>query len=159
MCIEFRKECEIVLSQLPIAYVDVRFFAHATEDLEKVVGAVQNILPSDNIEEIAFNRSNLEGHYGNPITLFEAKIKDKEIIRALVENLASHLSALDKEELSREINRYVEKGSLYLRLDKQAALQGKIKLVSSDPIRIRIRFRKSKIEDIIEICREIGMLT
>jgi len=148
-----------ILSQLPIAYVDIRFFAHATEDLEKVVEAVHNILPSDNIEEITFKRSNLEGHYGNPITLFEAKIKDKETIRTLVENLSSHLSALDKEELGREINRYIEKGSLYLRLGKQAALQGKIKFVASDPIRIRIRFRKSKIEDIIEICREIGMLT
>ncbi len=147
------------MPQLPIAYVDIRFFAHATEDLDKVVEAVQNILPSDNIEEITFNKSNLQGHYGNPITLFEAKIKDKETIRALVKNLSSHLSALDKEELGRMIHRYVEKGSLYLRVDKQAALQGKTKLVTSDPIRMRIRFRKSKIEDIIEICREIGMLT
>ena len=147
------------MSQLPVAYVDIRFFAHATEDLDKVVEAVHNVLPSDQLEEISFKRSNLQGHYGNPITLFEAKIKDKETIRALVENLSSHLSALDKEELDREICRYVEKGSLYLRLNKQAALQGKINLVTADPIRIRIRFRKSKIEDIIEICRGIGMLT
>jgi RNA binding exosome subunit len=147
------------LPQLPITYVDIRFFAHATEDLEKVVEAVQNVLPSDNIEEITFTRSNLEGHYGNPITLFETKIKDKETIRALLENLSSHLSSLDKKELDTETNKYIEKGSLYLRLDKQAALQSKIKLVKSDPIRIRIRFRKSKIEDITEICREIGMLT
>lgn len=149
----------MVLSQLPIAYVDIRFFAHATEDLEKVVEAVHNVLPSDHVEDVEFKRSKVEGHYGNPITLFEAKIKDKETVRTLVENLSSRLSSLDKEELGREINRYVEKGSLYLRLDKQAALQGKIKFVTADPIRIRIRFRKSKIEDIIEICREIGMLT
>ena len=147
-----------ILPQLPIAYVDIRFFVHATEDLEKVVEAVQKILPSDHLEDITFRRSNLEGHYGNPITLFEAKIKDKETINALVENLSSHLSSLDKEELGREINRYIEKGSLYLRLDKQAALRGKIKLITSDPISIRIRFRKSKVEDIIEICREIGMI-
>jgi len=57
------------------------------------------------------------------------------------------------------MNRCVEKGSLYIRLDKQAALQGKIKLVTSDPIHMRIRFRKSKIEDVIQICREIGMVT
>jgi RNA binding exosome subunit len=146
------------LSQLPIAYVDIRFFAHATEDLKKVVEAVQNILPSENIEEITFNRSDLEGHYGNPITLFKTKINEKGAVKALIENLTSHLSSLDKEELGREINRYVEKGSLFLRLDKQAALQRKVRLVKSDPIRIRIRFRKSKIEDIIGICLEIGML-
>ena len=147
------------MSQPSIAYVDIRFFAHATEDLDKVVKAVQNILPSDHVEDITFNRSKLEGHYGNPITIFETRIKDKEMIRALVENLSANLSSLDKEELDREIRRCVEKGNLYIRLDKQAAFQGKIKLVTSDPIRIRIRFRKSKIEDIIEVCREIGMLT
>ena len=121
--------------------------------------AVQNILPSDHIEDISFKRSNLEGHYGNPITFFETRIKDKETVRALVENLSSNLSSLDKEELGRTMNRCVEKGSLYIRLDKQAALQGKIKLVTSDPIHIRIRFKKSKIEDVIKICREIGMIT
>jgi RNA binding exosome subunit len=147
------------LSQLPVAYVDVRFCAHATEDVDKVVKAVQNTLPSDHIEDITFKRSNLEGHYGNPITFFETRIKDKETVRALVENLSVNLSSLDKEELGRMIHRCVDKGNLYIRLDKQAALQGKIKLVTSDPIRIRIRFRKSKIGDVIEICREIGMIT
>ena len=147
------------MSQLPVAYVDVRFCAHATEDLDKVMEAVQNVLPSDHLEDITFNRSNLEGHYGNPITFFETRIKDKETVRALVEKISANLSSLDKEELGRTINRCVEKGSLYIRLDKQAALQGKIKLVTSDPIHIRIRFRKSKIEDVIQICREIGMVT
>ena len=147
------------MSQLPVAYVDIRFCAHATEDIDKVVKAVQNTLPSDHIEDITFKRSNLEGHYGNPITFFDARIKDKETVRALVKNLSVNLSSVDKEELGRTMNRCVETGSLYIRLDKQAALQGKIKLVTSDPIHIRIRFRKSKIEDVIKICREIGMIT
>lgn len=139
--------------------MDIRFCAHATEDVDKVVEAVHNILPSDKLEDITFNRSCVEGHYGNPITFFETRIKDKETVRALVENLSVTLSSLDKEELGRTINRCVEKGSIYIRLDKQAALQGKIKFVTSDPIRIRIRFKKSKLEDVTEICREIGMLT
>ncbi|MCZ2808791.1 MAG: hypothetical protein O2V44_05500 [Candidatus Bathyarchaeota archaeon] len=147
------------MSQLPVAYVDIRFCAHATEDIDKVVKAVQNTLPSDHIEDITFKRSNLEGHYGNPITFFDARIKDKETVRALVKNLSVNLSSVDKAELGRTIHLCVEKGSLYIRLDKQAALQGKIKLVTSDPIHIRIRFRKSKIEDVIKICREIGMIT
>jgi RNA binding exosome subunit len=147
-----------VLSQIPIAYIGIRFFAHATEDVDKVVEAVQHVLPSDNMEDIAFNKSNLRGHYGNPITLFEAKIKNKETIKALVDNLSSHFSELDKETLNREIHLHVEKGSLYVRLDKQAALQGKLKLCTPDPIRIRIRFRKRKIEDIVKTCQELGVL-
>jgi len=148
-----------VLSQLPIAYIDIRFCVHATEDSGKVMKAVCNIFPNDQTKEISFNKSNLEGHYGNPITFFETRIKDKEIVRALVENLSANLSSLDKEELGRELYHCVGRGSLYIRLDKQAAFQGKIKLVTSDPIRIRIRFRKTNLEDVTEICREIGMLT
>ena len=148
-----------VLPQIPVTYVDIRFFAHATEDVNKAIEAVQNVLPSGHTEEIVFNKRNLRGHYGNPITFFEAKIKNKEAIRALVENLSSRLSVLDKETLHREIHLHLEKGSLYVRLDKQAALQGKLKLCTSDPIRLRIRFRKTKIEDMVKICRELGMLT
>lgn len=147
------------MSKLPLAYVDIRFCAHATEDMDKVVMAVQNILPIDNIEDIKFSRRRLEGHYGNPITFFETRIKNEDTVRALVKNLSANLASLDQEELGKEMYKHIEKGSLYLRLDKQAALKNKIKLVTSDPISIRIRFKKSKIEDIIEVCREIGMIT
>ncbi len=146
------------MPQIPVAYVDIRFFAHATEDVNKVIEAVQNVLPSGHAEDIVFNKRNLRGHYGNPITFFEAKIKNKEAIRALVENLSSYLSEVDKETLRREIHLHVEKGSLYIRLDKQAAFRGKLRLCTSDPLHIRVRFRKTKIEDIVKICRELGML-
>ncbi|MFA5365435.1 MAG: RNA-binding domain-containing protein [Candidatus Bathyarchaeia archaeon] len=144
---------------LPVAYVDIRFSAHATEDVNKVVAAVRNILPTEEDEEFEYNQSVVEGHYGNPITFFEARIDDSKLISRLIENLAANLSSLDKEELTREINRCVEKGNLYIRLDKQTAFLGKLKLVTSDPIRVRIRFRKSKLEDVIQICKEFGLIT
>ncbi len=147
------------MPQHPIAYVDIRFSAHATEDVNKVMEAFHNVLPHQEPENIVFKQYNLEGHYGNPITFFETKIKNRQTIGILVERLSNSLSSLDKEELSTNISRYCEKGSLYIRLDKQAALQGKIKLVTSDPIRIRIRFRRNKTEDILQICRELMVLT
>jgi len=148
----------MVLSQVPIAYIDVRFFAHATEDLNRVVKAAETILPTDHLDDIVFKRKNLRGHYGNPITLFEARIKRREMVKAFVENLSTGLSGLDKETLLSEIGLHVEKGSLYIRLDKQAALQGEFKLCTADPIRVRVRFRKEKPEDIVEVCREMGIL-
>ena len=85
------------MSQLPVAYVDVRFCAHATEDVEKVMKAVQTVLPIDNEEdEIAFNKNTVEGHYGNPITFFDARIKNKKVIKAVVENLSANLGSFDK---------------------------------------------------------------
>jgi RNA binding exosome subunit len=143
---------------MPIAYVDVSFFAHATEDEAKAIEATRNLLPTSQLENIVFNRSNLRGHHGNPITLFETKIKEKDIVKAVAENLSSNLGALDKETLLREINLHVEKGSLYLRFDKQAAFQGTFKLGVADPIRVRLRFNKNQLEDVVQICKEIGML-
>lgn len=143
---------------MPIAYVDIRFSTHATEDPKKVMEAVQKILPSDYIDNITFKKNDLRGHYGNPIILFETRIKKKEIIQALIKNLSSGISELDKETLLREINLHAEDGNLYLRLDKQAALQGELKLCTADPVRVRIRFRKKGTEDVIQTCRKLGML-
>jgi len=143
---------------MPVSYIDLRFFAHATEDLDKVVEAVQRILPAKYLENITFKRRNSRGHYGNPIVVFEARLKGKEIIQAVMEKLAANLNTLDKENLLRDIAKRTEKGSLYLRLDKQAAFLEKMKLCTADPIHIRIRFRKKKTEDIIRICRELGLL-
>jgi len=144
-------------SQIPVAYIGIDFFAHATEDVEKVMEAVKQILPKNRAEEIDFKKSNLKGHHGNPIVLFEAKIEGKELIKAVVESVFSRLSILDKETLRREIEMHVEKGSLYIRLDKQAAFQGIVKFCTVDPIRLRIRFRKGKIEEIVKICEEMGI--
>jgi len=146
------------MSQTPIAYIDISFFAHATEDENKVKEAAKRVLPLSQAENIVFERSSLRGHHGNSITFFEAKIEDREIAKSVVENLSSNLSELDKDTLLREIELHVEKGNLYLRLDKQAALHGEFKLSAADPIRVRIRFKKNRLEDVVQICREIGML-
>jgi len=145
------------LPQIPVARIDIEFFAHATEDLEKVMEAVRHILPANRMEEIDFKKNSLKGHHGNPIVFFETKIAGKELVKAVIESIFSRLSVLDKETLRREIEMHVEKGSLYLRLDKQAAFQGVVKLGTADPIRLRIRFRKGKIEEIVKICKELGI--
>lgn len=146
------------MSHIPVTYVDIRFFVHATEDPTKVIEAVRRLLPTNHVDEIVFKRNNLKGHYRNPITLFQTRVKKREIVKAMVETLSSGLGELDKEALLREIGSHMEKGSLYIRLDKQAALQGDFKLCSADPVRMRIRFRKKKLEDVIKTCRELGML-
>jgi hypothetical protein len=149
----------INLPQIPVACIDIKFFAHATEDLEKVMEAVRHILPANRVEEIKFKKDSLKGHHGNPIVFFETKVEGKELVKAVIDSIFSRLSELDKEVLRREIAMYVEKGSLYLRLDKQAAFQGVVKLGTADPIRLRIRFRKGKIEEIVKICEELGIFS
>jgi RNA binding exosome subunit len=142
-----------------VAYVDIRVFSHATEDEDKVLEAVRKILPTDFQKDIEFEKHNLHGHYGNPITFFETRVQNKEVLKAIVENLSSHLSTLDKETLRSRISEYTEKGSLFIRLDKQAAFQREFRLEQVDPIRIHLRFKKEKTEDITEICRALGIIS
>ena len=141
--------------KFPIAYIDIRFSVHATEDPEKVKKAVYNLFPANCIEEVTFKKDALKGHYGNPIILFETRIKDGEMIKAFVEKLANSLNELDKETILREADIFVEKSNLYLRFDKQAAFEDEFTLHKADPIHIRIHFRK---RDIIEICQELGLM-
>ncbi|MEM3055038.1 MAG: RNA-binding domain-containing protein [Candidatus Bathyarchaeia archaeon] len=145
-------------SKVPVTHIDIRVFAHATEDEEKVLSAVRNTLPSKLSEDIVFKKTSLTGHHGNPIILFEAKIKDKSHIKAFFENFASRLGSLDKEILNSEIEQRLDRGCLYVRLDKQSAYLNDIRLCATDPIHFRIHFKKSDIKEILEICRNFGII-
>ncbi len=145
-------------SKVPVTHIDVRVFVHATEDEEKVLSAVRNTLPSQVSESIAFKKSNLSGHHGNPITLFETKIKEKDHVRAFLEKLSSSLNILDKEALGGEIEQHVERNCLYIRLDKQAAYLNEFRLGTTDPIHFKIHFKKSNMKEIVNLCRSIGII-
>jgi RNA binding exosome subunit len=136
----------------------MRVFAHATEDPEKVLTAVRNILPKRLSENAAFQKTSLTGHHGNPIILFEAKFTDKQALPVVLEKIANSLSVLDKETLNSEMKLHLEKRNLYLRFDKQSAYMGKLKFSSNDPIRFKIHFKNKTPEEIMEICRETGLL-
>ena len=143
---------------MPIGYIDIRVFAHATEDLDKVLTATRNILPPEKIDTIIFRKTNLTGHHGNPIVLFQTRIKEKDIVRAVFEKLSSSFSALDKEQLNSEIVQHLEKGNMYIRIDKQSAYLNRIKLSTEDSVHFRIHFKKHTREEVVEVCRRYGLL-
>jgi hypothetical protein len=145
-------------SKIPIAYIDVRVFAHATEDLDKVLTAARSILPPEQVNTVIFRKSGLTGHHGNPIILIESRIKDKHVAQAVLEKLASGLSMMDKELLGKEIAEHLEKGNLYLRIDKQSAFQSFSRLSTSDSIHLRVHFKKHTSEEVVETCRKFGLL-
>ncbi|PIX31523.1 hypothetical protein COZ60_04140, partial [Candidatus Bathyarchaeota archaeon CG_4_8_14_3_um_filter_42_8] len=99
-------------SKIPIGYIDIRVFAHATEEVDKVLNAVRNILPPELIDIVAFKKTNLTGHHGNPIILFETRIKEKNAAQTVFEKLSLGLSTLDKELLNSEIKQHLDKGNL-----------------------------------------------
>ncbi len=145
-------------SKPPIGYVDVRVFAHATEDPEKVLTAVRNLFPLSLAETAKFEKSSLVGHHGNPITLFTSQLTDKKLLPALLEKIGSDLNALDKEALNQEIKLHLEKHNFYLRFDKQSAFLGALKFAQNDPIHLKIHFKDKPPEEIVEILQKYGLL-
>lgn len=145
-------------SKTPIGYIDVRVFAHATEDEEKVLTAVRNILPYEQAEPAVFKKTCLTGHHGNPILLLETKLTDKQTLPKALEKIAAGLTALDKETLNNEIKLHLEKRNLFLRFDKQSAFQGKLRLSPNDPVHLKVHFKNKTPEEIVEISRETGLL-
>ncbi len=145
-------------SKPPIAYMDIRVFAHATEDPTKVQTAVRNLFPADLAETFVFQGTNLTGHHGNPIILFTAKLTDKKLLPKALEKIGKDLGVLDKEELNQDIKLHLEKGNLYLRFDKQSAFLGALKFSQNDPIHIKIHFKNKTAQEIIEFSKQTGLL-
>jgi RNA binding exosome subunit len=142
----------------PISYIDIRVFAHATEDPDKVQLAVRNLLPTELSETLVFEKQSCTGHHGNPIILFTSKLTNKKLLPKALEKIGTNLSALDKEELDRDIKLHLEKGNLYLRFDKQSAFLGVIKLTQNDPIHLKIHFKNKTAQEIMEISKQTGLL-
>ncbi len=145
-------------SKYPIAYITIRVFSHATEDLEKVQTAVRNTLPETLSANILFTQTSVTGHHGNPIVLLEAKLDDKKALPSALEKIATSLNSLDKEQLCSEMKEHIERHNLYLRFDKQDAYLGKLKLGSNDPIHFKIHFKNKTPEEMMDICRKAGLL-
>ena len=144
--------------KLPVAFIELRTLSHATENPEKVYRAFENVVTSEVLEEAEASKQKLEGHYGNPITLLTLKTRSKPLIRKALENIFSRISSGDRMKLLSELESRVDgEGNFYLRLDKQEAYLGRLKLQSSDPIRLRIKLSIPAKERgrLLEACRRL----
>ena len=123
----------------PVSGVEVSTFAYATEDVEKVERALRNVLPEG--VNARFKQMNLKGHYNDPITVIQLKVRRKREASEILTHIMKGLSSLDLYPITEEIESRVDHaGNLYIRLDKQRAFTGVGMLNRVDPIRIKIKF-------------------
>ena len=141
-----------------VNYIDLRAFAHATEDPEKVLSALHKLLPTELSETVQFEKNNLTGHHGNSITLFTTQLTEKKHLPTLLEKIGQNINTIDKDALNNNLQLHIDKTNLYLRFDKQAAFLGKIKFTQNDPIHFKIHFKNKTHEEIIEILKKSGLL-
>ncbi|MCX8175730.1 MAG: hypothetical protein N3E48_00675 [Candidatus Bathyarchaeota archaeon] len=128
------------MMSFPVALVEIRVISHATENIEKVLESLKNVLTSEVYSGVNFSEEKLEGHHGNPIILIKTKVYSKSHARKIIYNIFSRLEDFDKNLLLKRLEDVIdEDGNFYLRLDKQAAYNGMFKVSSSDPIHLKIK--------------------
>jgi RNA binding exosome subunit len=122
-----------------IESVEVSLHLHATEDVDKVLGAVEGLL---GVPVASFSLTRLEGHFGNVIVSCVARLSGDEGER-LLSFILSRLNALDRTELRETLDRRLERDFLfYLRLDKQEIVRGRVKLGERDSVKFKFKFSK-----------------
>jgi len=113
---------------------------HATEDPEKVATAIRNLSLGEMPVGSTVNRA--KGHHGNEIVTMVFTIRNAKNVEGFLRNIWNGLSQLDRTEVHSSLTSRIDNaGTLFLRIDKQEALKGRIRLQDTDPIKIAISFR------------------
>jgi len=135
--------------------IKVETFCHATEDLNKVLKSIQNVI---GLEPQKYKLSKLLGHWKNPIIHVYVEINEQEAI-SILKNLFSKMDEKDKKIIFHNKELYMdEQGKMYLRFDKQEAYNGRLMLSSSDDIiKVVIQIQNVRKEKIIETYKYLGI--
>ncbi|RLE70791.1 MAG: exosome protein [Thermoprotei archaeon] len=129
-----------VRSKLALS-LELEAFCHATEDVGKVKQAILNLIPEELRSTYGdlVTSSLLEGYYGNPIVVLRLKVRGKKHASSILLRILRSLSLTDLSELEASLREHMDNsGNLYLRLDKQLAYLGKVKLYWSDDV-VRVK--------------------
>jgi len=127
---------------MPVRLLELRVYSHATEDKEKVLKAIRNILGDEYWEKAQVSEEVYSGHYGNPVIVITAKIADPEAASRALNHILSRMGKADRMIMADSLEDRVDKeGTLYFRLSKQDALLGKLILYEADDVvRIAVHF-------------------
>ena len=119
--------------------VKISTITHATEDPEKVARVIRNLFLGGT--SLGFTMTRAKGHHGNEIATSVLMIRNATNAEVFLKNIWSGLSQFDKTEVYSSLaSRIDSTGTMFLRIDKQAALKGRIRLENADPVKIEISF-------------------
>ena len=136
------------MPRVPFHYIDLRTFCYATEDEKRVEEALRQFLP----EEFEIDRVENTGHHGDRIVILSARVETADGMRVVLDQLAA-LDSIDRvlEELDERVD---DNCSFFLRLDKQAAFNGLVRLGEGITFRAKVEAYPAKHEKAVANARE-----
>ena len=133
--------------------VEISTTAHATDDLSKVQAALRAILPDSLRERELFTRRYLQGHYGNPIVTFDARLTKLSEVEDFTQHFIKRIPNGEKLLIKRDMDLHSDgEGNLFIRINKQQAFRGTVEIGDEDPIRVKLKFSRlaGKLEDLMK---------
>jgi len=123
--------------EFPFSSAVVSVHAHATEDEQRVLEIMKELLPLS----AEIRKSSMKGHHGNPILDFEARISQKKVLKELWRGILSRMSEETFSALRSTVQERIDDSCfLYLRFDKQAAIEDELVLTDTgDAIHMRFK--------------------
>ena len=136
------------MPRVPFHYIDLRTFCYATEDEKRVEAALRQFLP----EEFEIDRVENTGHHGDRIVILSARVETADRMRVVLDQLAA-LDSIDRvlDELDERVD---DNCSFFLRLDKQAAFNGLVRLGEGITFRAKVEAYPAKHEKAVANARE-----
>jgi len=115
--------------------VELYCSAHATEDHEKVLTALLNVIPEELRKRYlpAIEITKTVGYHGNPITIYRLVIEGIDA-NEIFKHVVSSLSEEDKEHISSTLRSRLEGRRLHMRVSKQWAYLGKLRVHEGDDV-------------------------
>ena len=135
--------------------VFLRAFVRSTEDPEKVIEAMKNVIPGLDRKKIQIREH--KGVYGNLFLSLTYEGGKKEAIEAW-KHIWENLDPNDREFLREHIEEFVDDwGHLHLRFDKQEAFLGGLRLGSSGVIKVifKLEAYPARKEKFLEVARRL----
>jgi len=115
--------------------VEYAVFVHATEDFDKVIKAIENLMPPKLRDRKKIEVEETYGHYENPIRIVRASFRSPEYASQAFAWIWARLSNEDKTRFTKDLDLYLDdRSKLYMRLDKQDAFLGHARLSSGDDV-------------------------
>ena len=129
----------------------IEIILHATEDVNKIENALQNIFDI-NTEDL--EKEEMTGHFGNLITILKTKLS-KNNAKKLISTLISKISNDDIDILEQKIDEMNTNSGLEIRISKQDLIRDKISFRKRDSIKLTITTPVYKKNETGKIYREI----
>jgi hypothetical protein len=131
--------------------ITVNVIVHATEDILKIFQSFEEVLE---LKEEEFTMNETIGHYENPIVVLNAKIVKKQA-QNFIRKLKELLPTEQVNKLIEEIEERTVDSRFHMRIDKQALVNGNLRVKDNETIQIKIHTPIYNKKDTVKTFTEI----